>query len=183
MSCVVAFGSGLAQERTRGTLVRLAVAPVSRRLVLVGKAFGCFLACLLVVLFLMLFGRLVLGVAIGSPWLFLMAAVASAFGFSGIMMLLAGVFRTEGAAEGAGRAVVLVLAMIGGGTIPLVFMPSIMRTVSGVSPFKWTILAIEGAVWRGFTLADMALPTLVLVGFGTIGFGLGSWFFRRAEAR
>jgi ABC-2 type transport system permease protein len=183
MGCVMTFGSGLAQERTRGTLLRLAIAPVARWQVLVGKALGCFLACLALVVGMIVFGRIALGVTIAAPWLFVLAATTSAFGFSGLMMLLAGVFRTEGAAEGAGRACILVLAMIGGGTIPLFFMPGFLQTMSMVSPFRWAIFAIEGAIWRDLGFVEL-LPSLgMLVAFGVVGFAVGAIAFRNAEAR
>ncbi len=183
MGCVMSFAAGLAQERSRGTLLRLAVAPVSRPQVLIGKALACYIACLLVIVLLMLFGSLALGVEIGSPWLFLLAASVAAFGFSGVMMFLTGIFRTEGGAEGAGRAIVLILAMIGGGTIPLLFMPKFLATASMVSPFRWAIYAVEGTVWRDLTLLQLAPSFAALIGFGIVGFAVGGWGFARAQAR
>jgi ABC-2 type transport system permease protein len=183
MGCILSFGAGLAEERERGTLLRLTVAPIPRRAILLGKALGCFLASLAVILFLMVVGRLVLGVRIGQPAMFAVAAAVAAFGFCGVMMLLAGLCRTEGAANGAGRAIVLVLAMIGGGTVPLFWMPKFLQIASSVSPFKWAILAIEGSVWRDFTWTQMTLPLGVLALFGVGGFAIGSVFFRRGETR
>jgi ABC-2 type transport system permease protein len=183
MGCVMSFASGLAQERSRGTLLRLAVAPVTRRQVLLGKALGCFIACLAVILLLMVFGRLVLGVEIAQPGLFLVAAAISSFGFSGVMMFLSGVFRTEGGAEGAGRAIVLILAMIGGGTIPLVFMPTFLYNASMISPFRWAIFAIEGAIWRDLSIVQLLPAFGALILFGLVGFAVGGYGFARAQAR
>lgn len=183
MGCVMSFAAGLAQERTRGTLLRLVVAPVSRRQVLIGKALGCFIACMGVILLLMLFGRFVLGVTIADPVLFLVAAGIASFGFSGVMMLLAGIFRTEGGAEGAGRAIILILAMIGGGTIPLFFMPKFLLTASMISPFRWAIFAVEGAVWRGLSFTQLLPAFGALALFGVVGFTVGGFGFARAQAR
>jgi ABC-2 type transport system permease protein len=52
-------------------------------------------------------------------------------------------------------------------------MPSWILAVASVSSIKWALLGIEGALWRGFTLAEMALPCLVLLGFGAICFAVG----------
>lgn len=183
MGCVMSFASGLAQERTRGTLLRLAVAPVTRRQVLLGKALSCFIACMMVIVLLMVFGRLVLKVEIGDPLLFIVAAAIASFGFSGVMMFLAGIFRTEGGAEGAGRAIVLVLAMIGGGTIPLFFMPKFLLTASMISPFRWAIFAVEGTIWRGLTFTQLLPAFGALILFGLVGFAVGGWGFARAQAR
>ena len=67
------------------------------------------------------------------------------------MMLISTLGRTEQSASGAGWAILLVMAMLGGGMVPLFVMPAWMATASNVSPVKWAILALEGALWRGFT--------------------------------
>lgn len=67
----------------------------------------------------------------------------------------------------------MILAMIGGGTIPLFVMPPLMQTMSGISPFKWAILAVEGAIWRGFTPREMLLPCGILLALGAVCFTIG----------
>jgi ABC-2 type transport system permease protein len=54
-----------------------------------------------------------------------------------------------------------------------------MSAIGTISPVKWGILALEGALWRGFGPREMLLPCLVLLGFGAIGFGLGARVFAR----
>ena len=58
----------------------------------------------------------------------------------------------------------------GGAMMPLAFMPPWMRSISHVSPIKWGILAMEGGIWRGFTLPEMLLPCGVLLAFGSAFF-------------
>jgi ABC-2 type transport system permease protein len=99
------------------------------------------------------------------------------------MMLLSVLGRTEQAASGIGWAVLLVLSMLGGGMIPYFFMPSWMRALSNVSPVKWSILAMEGAVWRGFTLTEMLLPAGILVGTGALFFAVGLRTFSWTSAK
>jgi ABC-2 type transport system permease protein len=104
---------------------------------------------------------------------------ASSACFVGIMMLFSVLGRTEAAASGISWAILTTLAMIGGGMIPLFVMPGWMRTLSNVSPVKWAILATEGAIWRGFGLAEMLPPVAVLAGVGAACFLLGAAIFRR----
>ena len=52
-------------------------------------------------------------------------------------------------------------------------MPSWMQALSHVSPVKWAILAMEGAVWRGFSFNEMLLPCGILVGVGLLCFAIG----------
>ncbi|MBM4112838.1 MAG: hypothetical protein FJ253_05605 [Phycisphaerae bacterium] len=182
MSCVTGFGASLAEERARGTLLRLRTAPIRRRQVLLGKALAAFLACMIVQSMLIGLGQLpMFDVTISSWPLAMLAVIVTGIGFCGLMMLLAGLARTEGGAQGLGRAAVLVLAMIGGGTIPLFFMPPLLQTISGISPFTWATRLIDGYTWRAFSLAEMASALAVLLAVGVIGFAVGTIFMRWQE--
>ena len=109
------------------------------------------------------------------------AIVCIGLGFVGVMMHVATVGKSAGGSSGLGRAVLLMLAMIGGGSIPLSFMPARMQTVSSISPFKWAILALDGAIWRGLTRPEFLYPCAVLPGFGVVGFALGTRLFAWTE--
>jgi len=54
-----------------------------------------------------------------------------------------------------------------------------MKIVSNISPVKWNIQALEGAIWRGYSLAEMLLPCGVLAGIGLAGFFVGVKFLSR----
>ncbi|MBL8761087.1 MAG: ABC transporter permease [Phycisphaerae bacterium] len=172
MGCVMAFGVSLVQERRRGTLLRLCVAPITKDQILLGKAAACFASCVIVQVILLVVARL-MGVKIGHPAIMAAAVLASSVGFTGVMMLLAGLSKSEGAAQGFGRALLLVLALIGGGSIPLFFMPKLMQQISSVSPFKWATIAIENGLWRADGWDAMLLPGGVLLSIGVIGFWVG----------
>lgn len=186
MGCVTGFGVSMSGERSRGTLLRLSVAPISRGQLLLGKAGACFLACLavqtlLIALAVGVFGGMMAQFRVGNPAMLAAAMVVSAIGFTGLMMLLAGLTRTEGGASGLGRGLIIVLAMIGGGSIPLFLLPGWVQTASSISPFKWATISIEGAIWRGFTWADCVLPFGVLLGCGVVGFAIGASALKPAE--
>jgi ABC-2 type transport system permease protein len=89
------------------------------------------------------------------------------------MMLLSVLGKTQEAASGIGWAVLLIFSMLGGGMIPYFIMPSWMHTLSHLSPVKWSILALEGAIWRRFTVAEMALPCGILLCAGLVFFAIG----------
>jgi ABC-2 type transport system permease protein len=178
MACAANFGIGLVTERSRGTLERLLATPLSRARLLGGKALGCFAAILLMEGLLLAVGVVFFHVRPSSPLLLALPLVSAAVAFVGIMMLMAALGRTEQAASGAGWAVLLVMAMLGGGMVPLFVMPPWMLVASNVSPAKWAILGLEGALWRGFSPAEMALPCGILVGVGLVCFTLGARAFR-----
>lgn len=176
-----AFGISMVIERTRGTLLRLRLAPITRAHILGGKGLACFIACLVVTGALILFGVLVFGVRIASPLNLVLALLGAGVCFVGLMMLISVLGKTENAVAGAGWALLLVMAMTGGGMVPLIAMPGFMRTLSHVSPVKWSVTAFEGAIWRGFTLPQMLEPVGILVAVGIVSFSIGVIIMMRTD--
>jgi ABC-2 type transport system permease protein len=172
--CIGAFASALVVERARGTLDRLRLAPIARWQLLGGKGLACFTVAMLVQLLLVGVAVVGFGSTVAQPLMLLVAFAASAVCFSGLAMLLAALCRTEAEANGAGRGAILILAMVGGGTIPLFFMPPFLRTISYGSPFRWAVTAIEGPFWRDLAVADQIVPITVLLGLGIGGFLIGA---------
>jgi ABC-2 type transport system permease protein len=175
------FAMSLVVERTKGTLMRLRVAPVSTSALLLSKALACFLTMLVVMAMLLVIGELFFNVRPQSPLFLAIAILSAAVCFCGMMMLLAVLARTEAAAGGFGWAILLILAMLGGGMIPLFVMPGWMQRASVVSPVNWAIRAMEGAIWRGFSAQQMLTPCAMLLAFGAICFALGVLGFKRLE--
>lgn len=168
------FAISLVRERRNGTLVRLLTAPISHATVLAGKSLACALSCLLTTAVLLTVGVVVFQVQIGSVPLLVLAAVAAAACFTGITMLLGSLGETEQAVSGLAWGSLLLLSMLGGGMVPQIAMPAWMLQVGAISPARWTIQALEGAIWRDFSLAEMVLPCSVLLGIGLVTFWLGS---------
>jgi len=65
--------------------------------------------------------------------------------------------------------------------MPLAFMPAWLRPFSNISPVKWGIFTLEGAIWRNFSPAEMISPCLILLGIGFSSFLLGVFMLRRQE--
>jgi len=138
-----------------------------------GKALACFLTCSAVSVLLLALGGLVFEVRLEHPLQLGMAIIATACCFVGILMLLATLGKTIEGTAGAAWGILMPLAMIGGGMIPLIAMPDWMLRISNFSPVKWGIIALEGAVWRGFSLPEMLLPCGILIAVGVVCFLLG----------
>jgi len=181
MACSASFAISLVTERTHGTLRRLVAAPMGQARVLMGKAVACFLATIATATILLLLAWLGFGVVPVSLPLLVLAVVSTAVAFVGIMMLLSVVGKTEASAGGIGWAVLLVMSMFGGGMVPLMFMKGWMLTVSNLSPVKWAIYALEGAIWRDLSFSQMLLPCSILIGVGVVGFGAGAKLFGRVQ--
>jgi ABC-2 type transport system permease protein len=183
MGCAATFAIALVSERTGGTFVRLRVAPISRAALLGGKALAAFVASLVTATLLIVIAWLGFGVVPHSAPSLAVAVLATSACFVGITMLLSVVGRSQQAVAGAGWATLLLFAMLGGAMLPLAVMPEWMVWASHLSPVKWGIFALEGALWRGFSASEMLAPVLVLLGFGVVGFALGLEVLSRSEAR
>lgn len=177
MSAAFTFGLSFVVERTRGTLLRLRIAPVSTNAILAGKALACFTLIVGLSVAMLAFGTVAFGVRPDSVFHLAMAIAAIGVCWVGLMMLIAVSGKTEAAVGGFGWAMLMIMAMIGGGMIPRPFMPSWMETVGIISPVRWSLQALEGALWRGYSTEQMLVPCTVLIGIGILGFAVGSRVF------
>jgi ABC-2 type transport system permease protein len=173
IGCMMTFGISLVTERTHGTFVRLRMAPLTRAQILGGKALSCFVSIMVVEVMLLGVAWL-FGVRPSSIPMLALAGLSAAICFVGFMMLVAGMGKTEQTASGAAWAVLMPLSMIGGAMVPTFVMPSWLQSIGFISPIRWAILAIEGGVWRNFSLSEMALPCAMLVMLGVACFALGT---------
>jgi ABC-2 type transport system permease protein len=181
IGCLTSFAISLVMERREGTFLRLRTAPLSLGQLLAGKGLACFLSCSSVTVLLLAFATLCLGVHLGNLALLGLAILCASICFTGMMMLVSTLGKTEQSVAGAGWGIMMPLAMLGGGSIPLVFMPPWMLTASNFSPVKWCILAIEGAMWRHFTLVEMLTPCAILLAVGGVSFGIGVLWLKKQE--
>lgn len=181
IACITTFSLSLVTERNKGTLMRLKTGPLKGYQILGSKALACFLTTISVSIILMALGILVFGVEVASYLDLAIGLVIVSGSFVGFMMLLSVLGKTEQSASGISWGILLVLAMIGGGMLPLFFMPDWLKTFSDISPIKWGILALEGTIWRDFTFSELLQPYLVLAAFGLVSFILGARLFRWSE--
>lgn len=182
VGCATAFASSLVRERTAGTLLRLQVAPIGRAQLLLGKGLACFFAGIGSAVVLLAIGVLALGVRVAAPGVLAAGIVLAAACFTSVMMIMAVLGKTEAAVAGGSWVILMPLAMIGGGMIPLVAMPSWMLTASTVSPFRWSILAIEGGIWRDLDAGDAAVPFAVLLGSALVLYALAATIYARSRS-
>ena len=174
----VSFSISIAIERSRGTLMRLLVSPITSRHLLAAKGLACLATVLTTSTALITLGITVFGVRPTSYPLLALALLSGSICFCGIMMALSVIGRTEQAAAGVGWGLALPFSMLGGGMVPLFLMPEWMQRLGNISPMKWALIAYEGAIWRGFTLNEMLLPCAVLVVLGVVAFSIGARFLR-----
>ena len=173
IGCMMTFAVSMVKERTQGTLVRLRMAPLTDAQILGGKALACFATILLVEVMLFAIAWN-FGVHPTSLPLVILGGVCAAICFVGFMMLVAGVFRTEETAQGGAWAFLMPLTMLGGAMVPSFVMPQWMQSIGVISPVRWAMLAIEGGVWRNFSIGEMVMPCAILVSVGVVCFFMGT---------
>ncbi len=180
IGCAASFGLSLISERRKGTLDRLRLAAVRERDLLASRTLACMGVMLGVCLLLFGFAVLVFGLRPSSWPLLFTASLASSWCFTGIMLSFSAFGKSEQAASGIGWGLLSLLAMLGGGMIPLIFMPGWMRSLSMISPVRWVVVSLEGALWRNFAPGEMLPALLVLFGSGILFFLLGLYTSRRS---
>ena len=179
LGVISTFALTLVTEVRQGTMARLLSLPLSHADILGGKALGCFFSLIAVMSLLLAIGTLFFSIQLQNPGVLLIAIFSSALGFTGLMMLLSVLGKTEKSASGLSWAVLMVFAMTGGGMIPLFAMPRWMADLGQFSPVQWTVLSFEGALWRDFSVGEVLPYASLLMVLGIGGMLLGGWLFKK----
>jgi ABC-2 type transport system permease protein len=169
----LAIGTGF--ERRYGVLRRLAVTPLPRFALLLGKA-----AAVLVVEAVQLV--LVVGVALLLGWsgqanwpAVLLLVLLGSLAFAGLGLLMAGTLRAE-ATLAAANLVYVVLLVAGGAVVPLDAYPAALQPVVAALP--------SGALGEGMRAAVVDVgplpwgPVAVLAAWAVVGIALAARYFR-----
>ena len=182
LAIVAFFAVVIARERESGTLLRLRLAPISIVCVLAGKGLAAWVAVVATAVAVLAVGALGFGLDMGNYVQLAMALVCAAFCASGMVMAFSVLGKSAQAVENGAWTILLVMAMVGGGMMPLAVMPEWMQTVSHFSPIKWVVYVFEGVFWRGFTVTEMLLPCGILIGVGLVAYTIGGLVHVRAQS-
>lgn len=182
IGCAAAFAISVATEKRAGTLRRLRSLPLSDWQVLSGKALACWTACMTIALVILLGALVFFGVRLESVLGLTVAVASLTFCFTGIMAAISTFGASEQSVAGAGWGTLLVLGMVGGIMVPRMIMPSWLAAVGMLSPVRWGLLALEHTLWRGGSVRDWLVPSLLLVALGLISLCGGALVLRRSAA-
>ena len=167
-------------ERETGTLQRLSMAPVTRNGLLLGKTIPVLIISLVQSVLLFLFGKLLFGMSWGThPWLLLPILFCTSIAATGLGLLVATTVRTDSQVSAYANFLVITMAGISGCFMPRDWLPELMQKVSLATPHAWSLIAYDQALTVDVpNTAAIAQCCAMLLGFGVIFFGLGSWRFR-----
>ena len=180
---VMLGAEGLLEERDKGTLGRLLVAPVSEASILGGKLVAQFLVAVVQMIILFGVGHFIFGMHLGNsiPGLVLMigmtAFTATAFG-----ILLASVVKTRRQATSLGTLVIILMSALGGSWWPLSIEPQFMQTIGHLTINAWALDGLNALILNGKTLVDILPQAAVLFAYGAVCFLIGIKTFRFRNA-
>jgi ABC-2 type transport system permease protein len=165
---VGAVARDLLTEKRIGLLDRLRAGPVSDTAILAGKGASVLAIGTTSLLVIWAVTSLALGADWGDPVGVVVLVVAAALAVAGIAGLIAGVARTERAADTLASVVAFVFAIIGGAFIPLGELPTALQRLALLTPTGWALRGFaELSAGRG-GVADIVPHALVLLAWGLI---------------
>ena len=165
----VDLGIGMLLDRQRGLWKRVRSAPLSRAVLLAGKAASGGLITLSTLLVSFAFAMVVFHVRIeGSTLGFLAVSVATAIMATTFGLLIAAFGGTPAATRGIATFAVLVVVMLGGAWMPTFIFPAWLQQLGVIVPTRWAMDGLDAMTWRGLPLAAAVMPTVVLLGFAVV---------------
>jgi ABC-2 type transport system permease protein len=176
-------GIEILMERQRGLWKRLRSAPVSRYVILAGKAASGVAISLASLLVSFAFVMIVFGVRIeGSLVGFLAICLACSLMAATLGVLVAAVGNSPGTARGLTTFGILMMVMLGGAWFPMFLFPAWLQTATLVIPVRWAVDGLDAMTWRGVGLAGAVVPTVMLLGFAAVFATIAVARFRWEEA-
>lgn len=166
-------------ERALGTAVRLRMAPITRRGLLLGGGLSTAALALVVSVVVFIVGAALFGVRVhGSALGFAAVLVANAVAVAGFSLLLAGLGRTATQITTVGTFAILIMSFLGGAALPTFLMPGWVQSLAAAVPTHWATKGFAAATWRGLPFEASAGPAAVLLAFGLVLGAVGARRFR-----
>ncbi|MCL5882899.1 MAG: ABC transporter permease [Actinobacteria bacterium] len=180
---VMLGAEGLLEERDKGTLGRLLVAPVSEAAILGGKLVAQFFVAAVQMIILFGVGHFVFGMHLGNSIAGLVMMIAiTAFTATAFGILLASVVKTRRQATSVGTLVIILMSALGGSWWPLSIEPQFMQTLGHLTINAWALDGLNALILNGKGLVDILPQASVLFGYGVVCFliGIKTFKFRTA---
>ncbi len=159
---VLPLVSSIMKEKEEGSVFRFHTIPASYFLQINAKLIVFIVICLIQFCLMLLIGLVFLPM-LGLPVLqlgnsyigILIMALGCAMAATGFGVLVGSLAATLQQGAVLGSLLILVFSAIGGIWVPAYVMPSIMRTISELSPLKWAMDGFYGLFLRGEGFVDI----------------------------
>lgn len=162
-------------EKREGMLKRQLTLPVLRTTIVFGKVLGRFFVAMLQIVILVAAGRFLFGLDFGrSPLGLVTLLCAYAFAVAAISMFLGALLANPEQASIVGWLSSMVMASMGGCWWPSEVTPGWLRTAAHIFPTTWAMDGFHALISFGKGFEGVALPCIVLVGFGAVFSWIGA---------
>jgi len=172
----------LTLEKRQGMLRRQATLPLPRGAIFLGKLLGRLLLAAVQAGLLLLMGRFVFGLSLGSGPSAIagLALLLGAYllAVAALSTLLGALLSTPEQASAVGWILSMVLAALGGCWWPSEVMPRWLWRASHVLPTPWAMDGFHALLSFGHGVEAVVVPAAVLLGFAALFAVLGSRFLR-----
>ena len=169
------LGETVINERTTGTLRRLATAPVNRAAILLGKALPFFFIAIFQLAFVLAVCNLLFDVPLGNSALALFVMLTcTALVIAAMGIMVASLARNANQAGVIAILIVVVMAAISGALMPQIKLPGINM----ITPHYWAMEGILNVISRGLGVMDILPQAGVLFGMAVVYFLIGAWRFK-----
>ena len=144
-----------------------------------GKLGGRLMIALLQSVVLLVAGRFLFGLSLGSSFTGLVLLVVSlCIATAGLSTLLGAVLRSPEQAGSLGWLLGMALAALGGCWWPMEIVPDWMRKVAHALPSAWAMDGFHALISFGRGIEGVLLPSAMLLGFGLLFSVLAARFLR-----
>ena len=169
---VMSLSGNMIKEKEEGGLVRLSFAPFPLYLYLISKVSTYMIVGFIQFILMMLMGMFILplfdfpALDIGNKYFsLLLVGFVSSLAAVGYGILVGTLAKTYQQASTFGSISVVIFAAIGGVWVPVIAMPSFMRTISVISPLNWGVDAFNNILVRNLSYTDCLNQMGLLISF------------------
>jgi ABC-2 type transport system permease protein len=167
-------GAGIAEDRASGRLRRIAMAPVSRQEIVLGKLLGRFAIGWIQIVYMLGFG-LIVGIRWADHgWLFFAFLSLFALSSASLGILLGTLFKDPDKCASIAVWVAILLAPLGGLWWPLEIVSPAMRQLAYAVPTGWAMEGVNAMLAFGAGWMDVAPFALGFVALFAISFPLAA---------
>lgn len=176
IQALTVFPTGMATNREKGVLRRLATTPISAHKVLLAQLLVNLGSAFIVVGLILALGKLVLGMPMPSNvGGFLVATVLGAASLFSLGLLLAGLAGTGRTASSIGSILLFPMLALGGVWVPKEKLPEFLQVVADLLPLGAALNALRES-WAG--ASPQPLQLISMAAFTLVCGALATRFFR-----
>lgn len=181
---VAGMGAGIIEEKEKGTLRRILIAPIRPLDFMFAKFISSIVVSFLQLLFTLLFCWLVFELPVfDRPLELALLIVFTAAACSSFGILLAGICDSRKQIESLSTIVVLLMSLLGGSMIPAFVMPPLMQKFSMLTINYWSSEGFFDLFYRNVDTSYFLIKIGILALFSVVLIGISVLLFRKKLSR